>query len=182
MESSKVHLQEKEDDALTNQKQFVWNPYISFMKEQQMINTHLVDSVNRLEAICGKLLMAVNSQKQTHRNRYYDLQDRVYDMHEKLREASIRQDSISEELGKQGEAVFRLRRNLQNHRMSMHEFTINQYDDLHDVLDMLDQITLHNTKMGEIQEEIIRKLTTEDLQRHPDNEESKRTVENPLED
>ena len=141
MESSKVQHNEKPSGFPPNQDRFVWNPYIAFIMEQNDVNMQLMAAVNRLEELCGKILHVVSNQQHVHRNRYIHLRDRIWEVHEKMRAASVRQDAIREELGKQGEAVFRLRKSFQNHRMSMREFTINQYDDLHDVLDMLDRIS-----------------------------------------
>ncbi|MDN4608030.1 hypothetical protein [Sporosarcina highlanderae] len=155
MGESKVHLNGWVDDYLSNQSRFVWNPYLAFMKEQRETNEHLVIVVNRLEQLCGKILDSVSRQQISHRNRYFQLRDRIWEVHEKLQSDSVKQDTIREELGKQGEAVFRLRKSLQNHRVSMREFTLNQYDDLDDILSMLERIDADNAK-------IIKKLEDQD--------------------
>lgn len=159
MGESKVHLNGWMDDYLTNQNRFVWNPYMAFMKEQRETNEHLVVVVNRLEQVCGRLLDIVSRQQNSHRNRYFQLRDRIWEVQEKLHSDSVKQDTFREELGKQGEAVFRLRKSLQNHRMSMREFTLNQYDDMHEVLDMLDRIGSDNAKViGKLEAQGIQQL------------------------
>lgn len=165
MESSKAHHSEKSTGFPTNQDRFVWNPYVEFIREQNSVNAQLTAAVEKLEMLCSKILDVVSNQQHVHRNRYLHLRERIWEVHEKLRSESFRQDAIREELGKQGEAVFRLRKSLQNHRMSMREFTINQYDDLHDVLDMLDRISADHAKIGKMQEKVIDKLEEHDLHR-----------------
>ncbi|WP_252502220.1 hypothetical protein [Sporosarcina sp. Marseille-Q4943] len=176
MDSSKIHHSNKPSGFPANQDRFVWNPYVAFIQEQNGINEQLVASVAKLEMLCGKILDVVSNQQHVHRNRYIHLRDRIWEVHEKLRSASDRQDAIREELGKQGEAVFRLRKSFQNHRMSMREFTINQYDDLHDVLDMLDRISADHAKIGEMQEKVIDKLEAHDLQRKREAEEVEKSI------
>lgn len=126
--------------------------------------------------LCSKILDVVSNQQHVHRNRYFHLRDRIWEVHEKLRTDSFRQDAIREELGKQGEAVFRLRKSFQNHRMSMREFTINQYDDVHEVLDMLDRISANHAKIGEMQEKVIDKLEEHDLHRKREAEEVEKSI------
>ncbi|MGG0669651.1 hypothetical protein [Sporosarcina koreensis] len=176
MESSKVHHGDKPIGFPTNQDRFVWNPYVEFIRDQCGVNKQLVTAVEKLEILCFKILDIVSNQQHVHRNRYLHLRDRIWEVHEKLRSESIRQDAIREELGKQGEAVFRLRKSLQSHRMSMREFTIHQNDDLHDVLDMLDRISADHAKIGEMQEKVIDKLEEHDLQRKQEAEEVERSI------
>ncbi|WP_432357241.1 hypothetical protein [Sporosarcina sp. UB5] len=176
MERSKVHYHNKPSGFPVNQDRFVWNPYVAFIQEQNEFNAQLVTAVSKLETICDKILHVVSNQQHVHRNRYIHLRDRIWEVHERLRAESVRQDAIREELGKQGEAVFRLRKSLQNHRMSMREFTLNQYDDLHDVLDMLDRISVDHAKIGEMQEQVIEKLDAHDLQRKREAEEVEKSI------
>ncbi|MCG7344188.1 hypothetical protein MHZ92_08590 [Sporosarcina sp. ACRSL] len=176
MESSKVHRSDMSSGFPINQDRFVWNPYIAFIQEQTGINAHLLAALDRLEVLCGKMLDIVSNQQHVHRNRYIHLRDRIWEVHEKLKAASDRQDAIREELGKQGEAVFRLRKSFQHHRMSMREFTVNQYDDLHDVLDMLDRISSEHAKIGVMQEKVIGKLEEHDLQRKREAEEVEKSI------
>lgn len=168
LEKANVHLHEKADATITNQKQFVWNPHVSFMQEQQKTNVYLQDAVARLETLSQKLLKTVQQQKHVQRFRHDEMEERLGGICNTLKEASARQDAIQGEISKQMEAVFRLRRSLQNHRMSMNEFTVHQYDDLYDILDMLDKINLHNKKMGDLQQEMLEKLTQQDFQEPPD--------------
>ena len=177
MEISKVHQSEKPSGFPANQDRFVWNPYVAFIQEQSGVNVQLLAAVERLEILCSKMLDVVNQQQHVHRNRHIHLRDRIWEVHEKLRDASVRQDAIRDELGKQGEAVFRLRKSFQNHRMSMREFTIHQYDDLHDVLDMLDRMSSQHAKIGELQEKVIDKLEAHDLQRKQEVEEVEKSIE-----
>lgn len=176
MESSKIHHSDKLTGFPANQDRFVWNPYVEFIQEQNVINEQLVSAVSKLESLCSKILDVVSNQQHVHRNRYLHLRDRIWEVHEKLRSASDRQDAIGEELGKQGQAVFRLRKSFQNHRMSMREFTINQYDDLHDVLDMLDRINANHEKIGEMQEKVINKLEEHGPQRKQEAEEVEKSI------
>lgn len=176
MESSRVHHRDKPTGFPANQDRFVWNPYVEFIREQNGVNAQLMASVEKLERLCGKILDVVSNQQHVHRNRYLHLRDRIWEVHEKLRAESVRQDAIREELGKQGEAVFRLRKSLQNHRMSMREFTIHQYDDLHDVLDMLDKISTDHVKIGEMQEKVINKLEEQEVQRKREAEEVEKSI------
>lgn len=171
MDSSKVHQRDKPTGFPANQDRFVWNPYVEFIKEQNSVNAQLTATVEKLERLCGKIFDVVSNQQHVHRNRYVQLRDRIWEVHERLRSASVRQDAIREELGKQGEAVFRLRKSIQNHRMSMREFTINQYDDLHEVLDMLDRISADHAKIGEMQEKVIDRLEEQHVQRKRETEE-----------
>ncbi|GEN82470.1 hypothetical protein SLU01_07820 [Sporosarcina luteola] len=181
MGKSKVHLNGWMDDFLTNQNRFVWNPYMAFMKEQRETNEHLVITVNRLEQLCGRLLEIVSRQQSVQKNRYLHLRDRIWEVQEKIRSTSVRQDSIREELGKQGEAVFRLRKSFRNHRMSMHEFTVNQYDDLHEILSLLDRISADHIKFGEMQERVIGKLDAQNISRKHDVETVETSIERILE-
>jgi len=176
LEILKVHQSEKPSGFPANQDRFVWNPYVAFIKEQSGVNAQLMASIERLEMLCSKMLDIVSHQQHVHRNRYIHLRDRIWEVHEKLRAASVRQDAIRDELGKQGEAVFRLRKSFQNHRMSIREFTINQYDDLHDVLDMLDRMSSHHAKLEEMQEKVIDKLEEHDLQRKREAEEVEKSI------
>ncbi|MDW0116052.1 hypothetical protein QTL97_03830 [Sporosarcina thermotolerans] len=170
MGESKVHLNGWMDDYLTNQNRFVWTPYMAFMKEQRETNEHLVIVVNRLEQVCGRLLDIVSRQQNSHRNRYFQLRDRIWEVQEKLHSDSVKQDTIREELGKQGEAVFRLRKSLQNHRMSMRQFTVNQFDDMHVILDMLDRIESDNAK-------VIGKLEAQEIQQLQEAESVEKSIE-----
>ncbi|MCM3709002.1 hypothetical protein [Sporosarcina luteola] len=147
MESSKIHQRDKLTGFPANQDRFVWNPHMEFIKDQSAVNAQLLTAVEKLEKVCCKILDIVSSQQHAQRNRYLHLRDRIWEVHERLRAESIRQEAIREELGKQGQAVFRLRKSFQNHRMSMREFTVHQYDDLHDVLVMLDRINANQEKM-----------------------------------
>jgi uncharacterized protein YPO0396 len=176
LEFSKVHQSEKPSGFPVNQERFVWNPYVAFIQEQNRVNVQLMASIERLESLCSKLLDIVSHQQHVHRNRYIHLRDRIWEVHEKLRASSVRQDAIREELGKQGEAVFRLRKSFQNHRMSMREFTIHQYDDLQDALDMLDRISSNHAKIGELQEKVIDKLEAHDLQRKREIAEVEKSI------
>ncbi|WP_339251512.1 hypothetical protein NSQ43_15090 [Sporosarcina sp. FSL W8-0480] len=170
MGESKVHLNGWFDDYLTNQNRFVWTPYMAFMKEQRETNEHLVIVVNRLEQVCGRLLDIVSRQQNSHRNRYFHLRDRIWEVQEKLHSDSVKQDTIREELGKQGEAVFRIRKSLQNHRMSMRDFTLNQYDDMHEILDMLNRIESDNAK-------VIGKLETQEIHQLQEVDSVEKSVE-----
>lgn len=176
MERSKVHHRDRPIGFPKNQDQFVWNPYVEFMRDQGKVNKQLVTAVEKLELLCCKIFDIVSNQQHVHRNRYLHLRDRIWEVHDKLRTESARQDAIREELGKQGDAVFRLRKSLQSHRMSMREFTIHQNDDLHDVLDMLDRISADHAKIGEMQETVIDKLEEHDLQRRQEAEEVERSI------
>ncbi|MFC5604231.1 hypothetical protein [Sporosarcina koreensis] len=176
MEHSKVHHNDKPTGFPANQDRFVWNPYVEFIREQNDVNAEMMAAIDKLERLCVKILDVVSKQQQVHRNRYLHLRDRIWEVHEKLRSESIRQDAIREELGKQGEAVFRLRKSIQNHRMSMREFTYNQYDDLHDVLDMLDRISADHAKIGEMHEKVINKLEEQDVQRKRESEEVEKSI------
>lgn len=177
MESSKVHHSNNQNGFPANQDRFVWNPYVEFIRDQRGVNEQLLGAVEKLEVLCCKMLDIVSNQQHVQRNRYLHLRDRIWEVHEKLRSESIRQDAIREELGKQGEAVFRLRKSLQNHRMSMREFTIHQYDDLHDVLDMLDRINANHEKIGEMHEKVIDKLEEQDRRRKQEAEEVEKSIE-----
>lgn len=159
-----VHLHEKVDASVTNQKQFVWNPHVSFMQEQQQANVHLQDAVARVEALSQKLLKTVQQQKHVQRFRHDEMEERMGSIYKTLLEATTQQDAIHHEISKQAETVFRLRRSLQNHRLSMNDFAVHQYDDLDAILDMLDKINAHNKKMGDLQHEVLEKLTLQDVQ------------------
>lgn len=150
---------------------------MAFMKEQRETNEHLVIAVNRLEQLCGRLLDIVSRQQNVQKNRYLHLKDRIWEVQEKIRSTSVRQDSIREELGKQGDAVFRLRKSFQNHRMSMHEFKVNQYDDLHEILSLLDRISADHMKFEEMQEKVIGKLDAQDIERKKNTETVEKSVE-----
>lgn len=158
-----VHLHEKVDASVTNQKQFVWNPHVSFMQEQQKTNVHLQDAVARVEALSQKLLKTVQQQKHVQRFRHDELEEQMESIYNTLREATTQQDAIHHEISKQAETVVRLRRSLQTHRQSMSEFTVHQYDDLCDILDMLNTINKHNKKLGDLQQEVLKKLTIQDV-------------------
>ncbi|WP_262173982.1 hypothetical protein [Saccharococcus sp. Marseille-Q5394] len=147
MDSSKIHHSDKPTAFPANQDRFVWNPHMEFIKSQSAVNAQLLTAVEKLEKVCCKILDIVSNQQHVHRNRYLHLRDRIWEVHEKLRSESIRQEAIREEIGKQGQAVFRLRKSFQNHRMSMRQFTIHQYDDLHDVLDMLERINANHEQI-----------------------------------
>ncbi|MCM3743973.1 hypothetical protein M3193_07430 [Sporosarcina luteola] len=147
MESSRIHHRDKPTGFPANQDRFVWNPHLEFIKEQSAVNAQLLTAVEKLEKVCCEIVDIVSSQQHAQRNRYLHLRDRIWEVHERLRSESIRQEAIREELGKQGQAVFRLRKSFQNHRMSMREFTVHQYDDLHDVLVMLDRLNANQEKM-----------------------------------
>lgn len=177
MESSKVHHSEKPRGFPANQDRFVWNPYVEFIKDQNGINAQLVAAIAQLEVLCGKIFKVVSKQQHVHKDRYIHLRERIWEVHERLRVAHDRQDAIRDELGKQGEAVFRLRKSFQNHRMSMREFAVNQYDDLQEVLDMLDRISADHAKIGEMQEKVIGKLEDHDLQRKRETEDVEKTIE-----
>lgn len=176
MERSKVHHNDRPIGFPANQDRFVWNPHVEFMREQNGVNHQMMAAIDKLERLCGEILDVVSTQQHVHRKRYLNLRDRIWEVHERLRSETIRQDAIREELGKQGEAVFRLRKSMQNHRMSMREFTNNQYDDLHEVLDMLDRISAEHAKIGELQEKVIDKLEEQDVQRKREAEEVEKSI------
>ena len=56
LERSKVHHREKSSGFPANQDQFIWNPYIEFIREQTGVNAQLIATVNQLEERCGKIL------------------------------------------------------------------------------------------------------------------------------
>jgi DNA repair ATPase RecN len=177
LESSRAQHREKSRGFPVNQDRFIWNSYIEFMKDQRDVNAQLITAVDQLGEIGRKIVRIVSNQQHVHRHRYNYLHDRVWEVLEKLKSASAKQDTIREELGKQGEAVFRLRKSFQDHRMSMREFRNHVHDDLHDVLDMLDRLSANDAKIGELQEEVIDKLEEHDMQRRQEAEEVEKTIE-----
>lgn len=130
---------EKQDphfDIGHNQRQFVYNPYESFIEQQLEMYTLILDRLKKLESAVDWLV----EQQIEQRKRHYRLSNRLLSIyHRQLDDLDLQSDAF-ELLQEQNSDISRLRRSLRNHRYTMNEFVFNSQEDTQDIIKMLENL------------------------------------------